>query len=186
MFSVAYYKVLEKAKEVDIPKNVGDFRLIDRKVHTVLKGMKERSRYLRGMVAWLGYKCAFVDYERPDRKHGKSGYSFIKLMKLGMDGLLNFSLLPFKLGLVIGIMSIITGGGILIYMIVDILVNDVYYHLYKFLVDAIFVFMGFLFILVWILGEYIGRLIRETKGRPLYVVGEKINIPEHEDPDREL
>ncbi len=184
MLSVLYYKVLEKAKEVDIPQNVGDFRLIDRKVLKVLRGMKERSRYLRGMVAWLGYKCAFVDYRRPDRKHGKSGYSFFKLMRLGMDGLLNFSLLPFKLGLVIGIASIFTGAGILVYMVVDILVNDVYYHLYKFLVDAIFIFMGFLFILVWILGEYIGRLIRETKGRPLYVVAEKINMGADETADR--
>jgi dolichol-phosphate mannosyltransferase len=184
--SVIYYKLLERAKEVDIPKNVGDFRLIDKKVLDSLTQMGERSRYLRGMVAWLGYACAFVDYERPDRKHGKSGYSFMKLTRLGMDGLLNFSLLPFKLGLLIGILSIFTGGGILIYMILDILINDVYYHLYKFLVDTIFIFMGFLFILLWILGEYIGRIIKETKARPLYVVREKINITANATPSAKL
>lgn len=174
--SVIYYKLLEKAKEVNIPKNVGDFRLIDRKVLHSLRGMEERSRYLRGMVAWLGYPCAFVDYQRPDRKYGKPGYSFTKLAHLGMDGLLNFSLLPFKLGLLIGVASIIMGAGIMIYMVADIIVNDVYYHAYKFLVDTIFIFMGFLFILLWILGEYIGRIIKETKGRPLYIVSEKLNI----------
>jgi dolichol-phosphate mannosyltransferase len=175
-FSVVYYKILDKAKDVDIPRNVGDFRLIDKKVHAELLKMTERSRYLRGMVAWLGFKCSFVSYDRPDREHGKPGYSFSKLFKLGMDGLLNFSLLPFKLGLIIGIISIFTGAGIMIFMIVDILVNNVYYHLYKFLVDIIFIFMGFLFILIWIIGEYVGRLIKETKGRPVYVVGNKINF----------
>jgi polyisoprenyl-phosphate glycosyltransferase len=186
VLSVIYYKILDKAKDVDIPKNVGDFRLIDKKVLVALSGMKERSRFLRGMVAWLGYKCAFVDFTRPDRKGGKSGYSFMKLIKLGMDGLLNFSLLPFKLGLIIGIISIFIGGGILIYMVLDILINNVYYHLYKFLVDAIFIFMGFLFILVWILGEYIGRLMKETKARPVYIVDEKINIGPDENPDSKL
>lgn len=176
IFSVVYYKILAKAQDINIPKNVGDFRLIDKKVHTELINMNERSRYLRGMVAWLGFKCEFVDYERPDREHGRSGYTFAKLFKLGMDGLLNFSMLPFKLGLLIGIISIFTGAGIMIFMIVDILVNNVYYHLYKFLVDVIFIFMGFLFILVWIIGEYVGRLIKETKGRPVYVVGNKINL----------
>lgn len=176
VFSVIYYKLIAKAQDFNIPKNVGDFRLIDKKVHHELKNMTERSRYLRGMVAWLGFKCEFVDYDRPDRKHGKSGYSFGKLFKLGMDGILNFSMLPFKLGLLIGILSIFTGAGIMIFMIFDILVNNVYYHLYKFLVDIIFIFMGFLFILVWIIGEYVGRLIKETKGRPVYVLGNKINF----------
>jgi dolichol-phosphate mannosyltransferase len=176
LLSVIYYKLIARAQDVDIPRNVGDFRLIDKKVHNELINMTERSRYLRGMVAWLGFKCAYVNYDRPDREFGKSGYSFNKLFKLGMDGLLNFSLLPFKLGLLIGIISIFTGAGIMIFMIIDILVNNVYYHLYKFLVDIIFIFMGFLFILIWIIGEYIGRLIKETKGRPVYVVGKKINL----------
>lgn len=174
--SMLHYSLLDKYTDVHIPKNVGDFRLIDKKVLDEVKKLKENSRYLRGMIAWLGFKHTFVDYERPDRTRGKSGYSISKLIKLGMDSILSYSLLPLKLGLIIGVFSILLGILILIYMIGDIMINHVYYHLYKFLVDIIFIFMGFLFILIWILGEYIGRIFRTSKGRPLYILTEKGNL----------
>jgi len=174
--SVAYYFILGKTSNINIPENVGDFRLIDEKVLSALKAMPERSRYLRGMVAWAGFSNAFVDYDRPDRQLGDSGYSFTKLINLGMDGMLNFSLIPLKVGFFIGMINIILGSLFLLYMILDVLLFDKYYHLYKFLVVLLFMMMGLLFMLVWILGEYIGRIFNEIKGRPIYIMNEKGNF----------
>ena len=174
--SMAYYFVLGKTSDVDMPENVGDFRLIDRKVLSILKAMPERARYLRGMVAWAGFSHAFVDYQRPDRQLGDTGYSFKKLVSLGMDGMLNFSLLPLRIGFIIGIVNIILGSLFLLYMVLDTLLFDKYYHLYKFLVVLLFMLMGVLFMFIWILGEYIGRIHNEVKGRPIYIESEKGNL----------
>jgi dolichol-phosphate mannosyltransferase len=174
--SMLFYFTIKAFKMTTAPKNVGDFRLIDRRVLDELKNMRERTRYLRGMVSWLGFRYTFVDYDRPDRKDGKAGYSFGQLMKLALDGFFSFSRVPLRIGLFLGILSIFIGLGFMVYMIADIIINDVYYHLYKLLVDVIFIFMGFLFILIWILGEYIGRIYHEVKGRNLYIIQKKINI----------
>lgn len=175
-FSMLFYYALDKFKISSGPKNVGDYRLIEKKVLTELLRMRERTRYLRGMIAWMGFKQAFVEYTRPDRINGDTGYSFSKLTKLALDGVFSFSRLPLRIGFFIGILSILIGTGFMVYMILDILINDVYYHLYKILVDIIFIFMGFLFILIWILGEYIGRIYHEVKGRDLYIIDKKNNL----------
>jgi len=174
--SKIYYKTLDRFSSVKIPRNVGDFRLVDRVVLEKIIGMREKSRYLRGMVAWTGYRFAFVDYYRPDREIGDSGYSFSKLLKLGMDGLLNFSFLPLKIGFLLGIISIFTGTAFLTYMIGDIFITNAKYELYKFLTVVLFIFMGFMFMLMWLLGEYIGRIYDETRNRPLFVIEETKNI----------
>ncbi len=174
--SILFYTIIKTLKISKAPKNVGDFRLMDRRVLEELKNMRERTRYLRGMISWLGFSYAFVDYDRPDRKNGQAGYSFGQLMKLAMDGFFSFSRVPLRIGLFLGGFSILIGLGFMLYMIADILINDVYYHLYKLLVDVIFIFIGFLFILIWILGEYIGRIYHEVKGRNLYIVHKKVNL----------
>lgn len=174
-----YYSLLDKFSEVSIPRNVGDFRLVDMKVQRELNKMRGKSPYFRGMVAWTGFKHTYVDYFRPDRADGESGYTLTKLVQLGMSGLMGFSFLPLKIGFVLGIITILMGCGFLTYMIFDALINDVYYHLYKFLVVILFMFMGAFFILLWILGEYVGRIYDEVRNRPLYIVHEKVNIDEY-------
>lgn len=179
--SMLFYFIIRTLKMTTAPKNVGDFRLIDSRVLTELKGMRERTRYLRGMISWLGFSYTFVDYDRPDRANGKSGYSFSQLTKLALDGFFSFSRVPLRIGLFLGVISIFIGLGFMAYMIADILINDVYYHLYKLLVDVIFIFIGFLFILIWILGEYIGRIYHEVKGRDLYIIHKKVNLGDKSD-----
>ncbi len=174
--SMLFYFIIRTLKMSTAPKNVGDFRLIDSRVLEELKNMRERTRYLRGMVSWLGFKHAFVDYDRPDRENGNTGYSFSQLTRLALDGFFSFSRVPLRIGLFLGAFSIFIGLGFMVYMIADILINDVYYHLYKLLVDVIFIFIGFLFILIWILGEYIGRIYHEVKGRNLYIIHKKVNL----------
>jgi len=174
--SKIYYKVFSRFSLVEIPRNVGDFRLIDKKVLLQINNMPELSKYLRGMVAWTGFKHSFVDYYRPDRQDGQSGYTLAKLANLGMDGMLNFSNLPLRLGFYLGLLSIVLGFGLLFYQIVDSILNDAYYHLYKWLIVTIFIFMGFMFILFWIIGEYIGKIYNEVRQRPLYIIKEKYNF----------
>ena len=174
--SKLYYRFMKRFASIEIPTNVGDFRLIDKQVLDEINRMGEHSRYLRGMVAWTGFTHDFVDYERPDRSMGISGYSFSKLATLGMDGMFNFSVIPLRLGFIMGMISIISGLGLLLYQIIDVLFNGAYYHLYKWLIVVVYIFMGFMFLLMWIIGEYIGKIYDETRNRPIYIVKETLNF----------
>lgn len=174
--AILYYKLLDKFSDVRIPRNVGDFRLMDKKVVNIINKMPEKARYLRGMVAWIGYRYTFVDFDRPERIHGKTGYTFSKMIKLAMDGLFNFSLLPLRVGLILGFSSILLGICFIIYMLFDMGINHVEYPLYKFLTVILFIFMGFSFITTWLLGEYVGRIYEEIKHRPLYIIENMTNF----------
>lgn len=174
--SKIYYRLMGKFTRIDIPKNVGDFRLVDKMVLAEINQMPEHSRYLRGMVAWTGFKHDFVDYHRPDRQKGQSNYTLGKLAKLGMDGVFNFSMLPLRLGFVLGLLSIVSGFGLLLYQFLDVLITGAYYHLYKWLVVVLFILMGFMFLLFWVIGEYIGKIYDDVRQRPLYVISETKNF----------
>ncbi len=171
-----YYKLLNRFSEYKFPGDVGEFRLIDKKVADELRLLKEKTRYLRGIIFWMGYTHCIIDYDRPNRISGETGFSLLKMVRLGMHGILNFSLLPLRLGLILGIGVILLGFLFLIYITLDILINDVYYELHKWLGVVTFIFTGFLFVLIWILGEYIGKIYNEVKNRPIYLVREKGNL----------
>jgi len=171
-----YYKLLYKFSEQKIQGNVGEFRLVNRKVLDELVNMREKCRYLRGMVYWLGFNYTIIDFEGPLRQHGKTGFNWLSMARLAMNGLLNFSLLPLRLGLFLGLITIPVGLFFLVYFAVDIIANDVAYPLYKWISVISFVFIGILFILIWIMGEYIGKIYEESKDRPLYVVRHKSNF----------
>ena len=171
-----YYYLLTKFSEYKFKGNVGEFRLIDKKVADEFKNLKEKTRYLRGMIIWMGYTLTYLDYDRPNRKGGKTAFSLLMMARLGMNGILDFSLLPLRLGLVLGVLVIIIGFLFLGYIVIDILLHDVVYPLYKWLSVVTFIFTGFLFILIWILGEYIGKIYNEVKNRPIYLIREKGNL----------
>lgn len=176
--AIWYYKLLDKFSDVKIPRNVGDFRLMSQRALNELLKMKEKAIYLRGMASWLGFNHAFVDFDRPERIHGKTQYTLKKMIRLAMDGFLNFSLLPLKIGFLLGIISIFIGIIFLGYMVYDTVFNDAIYQLIKWLVVILFIFIGFLFILIWILGEYIGRIYEESKDRPRFIIKDKFNFDE--------
>jgi glycosyltransferase involved in cell wall biosynthesis len=171
-----YYSIFQRVAEISNAGDIGEFRLIDKKVLGELKKMNEKSRYLRGMISWLGFNFAVIEYDRPLRKYGKTGFSVVKMVRLAMDGILSFSLLPLKLGFVIGVLCLLTGLIFLGYISYDALINHVDYPLYKWLVVTLFLLLGFMFILLWIVAEYIGRIFDETKGRPIYVISNTGNI----------
>jgi len=165
-----FYRLLDTVSDVHMPRNVGDFRLIDKQVLKVINACPERARYLRGMVAWTGFKCAFVDFDRPERFAGSTGYTWTKMLKLAFDGLTSFSLFPLKIAAFIGALVVITGSLMFAYITFDTLFFGKHYPLFKWLVTALYIFMGVQFFLLWLLGEYIGRMYDQTKGRPLYIL----------------
>ncbi|MDP2090190.1 MAG: glycosyltransferase family 2 protein [Candidatus Gracilibacteria bacterium] len=174
--AILYYKILSKVSDTQIPRDVGDFRLIDKKVLKTFNKLKEKDRYIRGMFAWVGFKTTFVDFDRPERIYGETGYTWKKMIKLAMDGILNFSTFPLKLGAIIGFFIIILSSIFFLYITYDFFINGTDYPLYKWINVVLLGFMGLLFIFMWILGEYIGRIYNETRGRPLYIISEKINF----------
>lgn len=172
-----FYKMLDKVADVKIPRNVGDFRLVDKKIVLQLRQFRERSRYLRGMVAWTGFRQAYVDFNRPERIAGQTGYTWKKMMKLAIDGLTSFSMFPLKVAAYAGVIVILSGSAMFAYITVDALFFKAYYPLFKWLVTGIYIFMGVQFLLLWLLGEYIGRIYDQQKGRPLYIVSDAANLP---------
>lgn len=169
-----YYKLLHAVAEIPIPQHVGDFRIIDRAVLLQINACRERARYLRGMVAWTGFAHTFVEFDRNNRVAGESGYSWLKLIKFALDGLTNFSLFPLKLAAFIGAFVMVTGSCMFMYITYDILLYGTHYPPFKWLVTALYIFMGIQFFLMWLLGEYIGRMYEQQKNRPLYIVREKV------------
>lgn len=174
--AILYYKFLSTVSTVEIPRDVGDFRLVDRIVLKYLLEMNEQARYLRGMVAWLGFKYAFVDFSRPERVHGETHYTLRKMIQLAMDGILNFSFLPLRLGFLLGVFTILIAIFFTAYMLIDAVANDIQYPLYKWLTVVLFGFMGLQFIFLWVMGEYIGRIYDDVRRRHIYVINERINF----------
>lgn len=171
-----YYKLLYRFSENKIQGNIGDFRLIDKIVLEELGKMRERSRYLRGMIPWLGFDYSIIDFERPSRMHGETGYSYLKMARLAMNGMLNFSLLPLRFGLMLGIFVIFTGVVFFIYLVLNYFINHQFYKLLEWLAVINYILIGFFFVLFWIVAEYIGKIYNESKDRPIYIIKEKGNF----------
>ncbi len=144
-------------------------------VLTELNKCSENARYIRGLVAWLGFKHDFVDFDRPHRRNGITGYSWKKMFKLGFDGFTGFSTFPLRIAAFVGLFVIFTSLFMFFYVTYDFLINRAEYPLFKWLVIIIYGFIGIQFILIWLLGEYIGRIYEEQKGRPMYIIQDKIN-----------
>jgi glycosyltransferase involved in cell wall biosynthesis len=174
--ALVYYKLLSRFSDIKFEGNVGEFRLIDKKVLMELATMREKSRYLRGMISWMGFRHICLNYDRPKRIKGVTGFSLLKMGRLAMHGILNFSLLPLRLGLFLGLSVILFGVGFLFYMTLDAFINEVVYPLYKWLSVTTFIFTGLLFMMIWILGEYIGKIYEETKDRPIYLIQTRNNF----------
>ena len=175
-FARKFYRFQSTLSTINIPKDVADFRLIDKKVLQELKGMKEYAKFVRGMIPWLGFKHTFIEHDRPLRKHGKTGYTFTKNYKLALDGLLGFSNLPLRMSLFLGVSMIFTTSLGLIGMILGSLFFEIGFSNLTWWGTVILSILGFQFILIWVLGEYIARIFEQVKQRPVYVIQKKMNL----------
>lgn len=179
MTAKMFYKILNNLSDVEIPKDTGDFRLVDRKVVDVINSMPEHNKFLRGLFSWVGFKQKPIEYERQERFAGKTKYPLKKMLKLASDGIISFSTKPLKIIGGIGIASIFISFILLIYAILS--------YIFKWnnlasgwtsLMVAITFFAGVQLVSIWMISEYIARIYDDTKQRPEYIINEKINIKE--------
>jgi glycosyltransferase involved in cell wall biosynthesis len=167
-----FYRVLRAATEIDIPVDTGDFRLIDRKVRDQLVYMRERSRFVRGLVSWVGFKQTAVEYEREKRFAGETKYPLKKMIRFSLDGITSFSYKPLKLASLLGFfLSASSVLGIIITLYLKLFTHSTVAG-WAFLFMVTLLCNGIMFMMLGVMGEYIGRIYDEVKQRPLYIVKE--------------
>lgn len=172
--AAAYYRLLAWMSAYPIPLDTGDFRLIDRKVADVFLQMREHNRFLRGMSAWMGFRSEPIEYERHERFAGSTKYTLKKMLRLAMDGITGFSDKPLTLPGILGIGICVTAGLGLIALIVCACTCGAAPWLWA--LDGVVLLQGLTLCCMGLQGMYFGRMYDELKGRPLYIVSEKINV----------
>ena len=172
-----FYKTLNALSSVEIPRDTGDFRLVDRKVVDTINSMPEHNKFLRGLFSWVGYKQYAFSYNRKERFAGKTKYPLKKMLKLATDGIIGFSTKPLKILGGLGLISILISFIILIYALLSFAFkwNNITAG-WTSLMIAITFFAGVQLVSLWMISEYIGRIYDETKGRPQYIIDKTINI----------
>jgi len=175
----AFYRLINRMSDVPIPLDTGDFRLMDRKVVDALLAMPERDRFVRGMVAWIGFRQEPVSYRRAPRAGGATKYPLVKMIRFATDGILSFSLVPLRLatgmGFAVAGLSVIG----IIYALTLRLFTDIWVPGWTLLFIALLFIGGVQMVFLGILGEYLGRVYGEAKRRPLYLVKERLGFPEN-------
>jgi dolichol-phosphate mannosyltransferase len=180
LFSASmFYRIISRITDVKIPMDAGDFRLLDRKVVDVLKNMHERHRFLRGMAAWVGFRQIGVPYQRAARFGGETKYPLRKMIRLALNAITGFSYFPLQLATYIGFVaatfSILAIPAVIIARLAG---NQPFYGQTTTLISVLFL-GGVQLISLGILGEYLGRVYDEVKGRPLYITSEAPDIDRH-------
>jgi polyisoprenyl-phosphate glycosyltransferase len=170
-----FYRVLNRLAGIHIPQNVGDFRLIDRKVADELNRMREHNRFLRGLVSWVGFRQISLDYVRNARTAGETKYPLRKMARFAWDGIISFSDKPLRASLNLGFLAIVISFAVLGYGLVQHWRGNTVRGWTSTIVTVLFLGGVQLFTL-GIIGEYLSRMLDEIKGRPLYVVDEEINF----------
>jgi glycosyltransferase involved in cell wall biosynthesis len=163
-----FYRLLKRITTVEIPLDTGDFRLIDRVVVDALKQMPERHKFLRGQISWIGFRQTFVEYDRHARVAGTTGYTLSKMLKFAVDGITAFSTFPLKVATWTGFLV----SGLAFLLIVYALVSKFVWHEAvegwpSLMISSMFI-GGVQLIAIGVIGEYIGRINDDVKGRPLY------------------
>lgn len=172
-----FYNTLNALSETDIPKDTGDFRLVDRRVVDTINLLPEHNKFLRGLFSWGGYKQVPYEYEREERFAGKTKYPLNKMIKLAGDGILSFSTKPLKLVGILGIISLVISFLILIYSILSFVFK--WNHLtpgWTSIMVTVTFFAGVQLLSIWIMSEYIARIYDESRDRPQYIIDKTYNI----------
>ena len=169
-----YYRAHNWLSNDKIPEHAGDFRLLDRRVVDVIRQMPERNRFMKGLFAWAGFKQAAVSYHREERKVGKTKYNYWKLWTLAIDGITSASTAPLRIWSYLGGFVALGALGYALFIIIRTLTTGIVVPGYASLMVAILFLGGLQLLSLGILGEYVGRILTETKARPLYIVRETI------------
>jgi len=170
--SKMYYKVLQSLTQVEIQTDTGDFRLLDRRCVNALKKLRESQRNTKSMFSWIGYKKKEVLYDRDPRVAGTTKWNYRRLIDLAIDGITSFTTSPLRLSTFIAIPTFIMLFGYFAYVIAKCIILNVAIQAFQAIILLILFFSGIQILLFGIVGEYLGRIFKETKNRPLYLVNE--------------
>ncbi|WP_081710025.1 glycosyltransferase family 2 protein [Arthrobacter sp. 35W] len=169
--AAAFYKVLQRVSEIDIPPNTGDFRLLDRRVVDEVNKFREHDRFIRGMVSYVGFSQVAVEFDRDERFAGSTGYPLRKMMKLAADGILGFSTFPLtvisRVGFAAAALSVV---GVLYALFMKLFVPSAVIEGWTFIVISVLFMGGLQLMMLGILGGYVGRIYTQVQNRPLYGV----------------
>jgi polyisoprenyl-phosphate glycosyltransferase len=171
-----FYRLFDKLAQVDLQHNSGDFRLLDRQALDALLSMRERNRFLRGMTVWVGYTQAAVPYKRDARYAGETKYTLPKMVRFSLDAILSFSDRPLQLATLFGFL-ISTVAFVAIPVVVVLRIVGSYLPGFSSITIIVLLLGGIELIAIGIIGEYVGRIYDEVKGRPLYLVRARRNMP---------
>src|SRR5579884_735338 len=172
-----FYRLFDKLAQVELEPSAGDFRLLDRRAQDALLSMRERSRFLRGMTVWVGYRQAAVPYRRDPRHAGETKYTVSRMLRFSLDAISSFSDRPLQLATLLGFL-ISTLAFLAIPVVVVLRILGSYLPGFGTLTIAVLLLGGIQLIAIGIIGEYVGRIYDEVKGRPLYLVRARRNIPD--------
>lgn len=166
-----FYRVFRLMTDKSIPKDTGDFRLMDRKVVDEIKNMRESHRFIRGMVSWVGFKQIPVFYDRKSRFAGETGYPFRRMIKFSLDAIMSFSTIPLRFITLLGVFTIVTTIFLsALILIIRIFQSEYFIPGFSVTTLLLLLFGGFQLFAIGIIGEYIGRIFEEIKNRPLYII----------------
>ena len=171
-----FYRLINLLADVPIPLDTGDFRLLDRRVVLALRSMPERDRFLRGMVSWLGFRQVALPYRREPRFAGITKYSFRRMCRLALDGIISFSVVPLRLTLMVGLATSAFALLEICWMFLTNLAGHGHARSWTNLLMTVLFLGGVQLICLGIVGEYVGRIYWETKKRPLYVVQDEVGF----------
>lgn len=171
-FSLAFYWILDKSTRFDVLRNVGDFRLLDRRCINALRQLRESDRYTKGMFCWIGYKKKEIDFDRGDRIAGKSNWNFISLFNLAIEGICSFTTIPLRFATIVGILIAFIAFCFLIFYVSKTLLWGEQVRGFTTLISVMLFLGGVQLMAIGVLGEYVGRIFNESKKRPPYWVSE--------------
>ncbi|MBH8604046.1 glycosyltransferase family 2 protein [Thermoactinomyces sp. CICC 10522] len=171
-----FYRTLRALTEVNIPLDTGDFRLIDRKVAEAMKGIREKNRFVRGLVSWVGFRQTAIEYVRDERFAGETKYPLKKMLRFSMDGITSFSYKPLKLATYLGFFISFASFLYLLVSLGERLFTTSTVAGWTSLIACVLLLNGVILIILGILGEYVGRIYDETKNRPLYILRNRPNV----------
>jgi glycosyltransferase involved in cell wall biosynthesis len=166
-----FYRMMAVLSDIRLPLDSGDFGLMSRRVFEHVRQMPEHHRYLRGLRSWVGFRQTGLDVERAERHSGKSKYSLMRLIKLASDGIFAFSIVPIRMAALFGAIVIFLSGLYVLYALYAKLVQQESPQGFTALLVAVTFLSGVVLFFLGVIGEYVGRIYEETKGRPQYVIG---------------
>ncbi|GIP36163.1 glycosyltransferase family 2 protein [Paenibacillus sp. J2TS4] len=174
--ALIFYRLLRSLTSVEIPVDTGDFRLLDRKVCDVMSGLKEKNRFIRGMVSWVGFNQTSVEYIREERAAGETKYPLKKMIRFAVDAITSFSYKPLKLATYIGFVLSLSSFFYLLVVLYQRLFTNSTEPGWASIIAINLFFNGIVLLMLGVIGEYIGRIYDESKNRPLYIIKETMGF----------